>query len=106
MDQRLSPKGIPRAQLLAAAVAIPLGVLLANPAAAASTTGVYSAQPVYLLSVPIDFILFGLTLLGVAIFHHKTLEVATRGRCPPLIKMKRKAASFPNCIRRRVHALF
>jgi Na+/H+ antiporter NhaD/arsenite permease-like protein len=79
MDQRLSPKGLPRAQLLAAAVAIPLGVLLANPAAAASTTGVYSAQPVYLLGVPIDFILFGLTLLGVAVFHHKTLEVAVVG---------------------------
>jgi Na+/H+ antiporter NhaD/arsenite permease-like protein len=79
MDQRLSPKGLPRAQLLAAAVAIPLGVLLANPAAAASTTGVYSAQPVYLLGVPIDFILFGLTLLGVAVFHHKTLEVAVAG---------------------------
>jgi Na+/H+ antiporter NhaD/arsenite permease-like protein len=60
-------------------VAIPLGVLLANPAAAASSTGVYSAQPVYLLGVPIDFILFGLTLLGVAVFHHKTLEVAVAG---------------------------
>jgi Na+/H+ antiporter NhaD/arsenite permease-like protein len=79
MDQRLSPKGLPRAQLLATAVAIPLGVLLANPAAAASSTGVYSTQPVYLLGVPIDFILFGLTLLGVAVFHHKTLEVAVAG---------------------------
>ena len=64
--------------LLAAAVAI-LGVLLANPAAAASTTGVYSAQPVYLFGIPVDFILFGLTLLGVAIFHHKTLQVALTG---------------------------
>jgi hypothetical protein len=78
MDHRLSPKDLPRAQLLAAAVAI-LGVLLANPAAAASTTGVYSAQPVYLFDVPVDFILFGLTLLGVAVFHHKTLEVAVAG---------------------------
>ena len=78
MDHRLSPKDLPRTQLFAAAVAI-LGVLLANPAAAASTTGVYSAQPVYLFGVPVDFILFGLTLLGVAIFHHKTLEVALSG---------------------------
>jgi hypothetical protein len=78
MDHRLLPKDLPRAQLLAAAVAI-LGVLLANPAAAASTTGVYSAQPVYLFDVPVDFILFGLTLLGVAVFHHKTLEVAVAG---------------------------
>jgi Na+/H+ antiporter NhaD/arsenite permease-like protein len=78
MDRRLLPKDLPRAQLLAAAVAI-LSVLLENPAAAASTTGVYSAQPVYLFDVPVDFILFGLTLLGVAVFHHKTLEVAVAG---------------------------
>ncbi len=78
MDHRLSSKDLPRAQLLAAAVAI-LGVLLANPAAAASTTGVYSAQPVYLFGIPVDFILFGLTLLGVAVFHHKTLQVALTG---------------------------
>ena len=63
---------------LAAGVAI-LGVLFANPAAAASATGVYSAQPVYLFGIPVDFILFGLTLLGVAVFHHKTLEVALTG---------------------------
>ena len=63
---------------LAAAVAL-LGILLANPAAAASTTGAYSAQPVYLFGVPVDFILFGLTLFGVAILHHKTLQVALTG---------------------------
>ena len=32
-----------------------------------------------LLSIPVDFILFGLTLLGVALFHHRTLEVALSG---------------------------
>ena len=53
--------------------------LFANPVAAASTTGIYSAQPVYLFGIPVDFILFGLTLLGVAIFHHKTLQVALTG---------------------------
>ena len=84
MDHRLSPKDLSRAQflaerlLLAAAVAT-LGVLFANPAAAASTTDVYTAQPVYLFGIPVDFILFGLTLLGVAIFHHKTLQVALTG---------------------------
>ena len=90
MDHRLSPKDLTRAQflaelavnvpllLLAAAVAI-LGVLFANPAAAASTTGIYSAQPVYLFGIPVDFILFSMTLLGVAVFHHKTLEVALTG---------------------------
>jgi Na+/H+ antiporter NhaD/arsenite permease-like protein len=29
--------------------------------------------------VPVDFILFALTLLGVALFHHKTLQVALAG---------------------------
>jgi Na+/H+ antiporter NhaD/arsenite permease-like protein len=78
MDHRLSPKELPRAQLLTAAVAI-LSALLASPAAAASPTDVYSAQPVYLFGIPVDFILFGLTLLGVAMFHHKTLQVALTG---------------------------
>jgi len=32
-----------------------------------------------LLSVPVEFILFGLTLLGVALFHHHTLRVAFCG---------------------------
>ena len=59
-----------------------LAVLLApfvSPAIAAPATGTYSAQPVYLFGIPVDFILFGLTLLGVAIFHHKTLQVALTG---------------------------
>jgi Na+/H+ antiporter NhaD/arsenite permease-like protein len=64
--------------VLAAVVALS-GILFASPAAAASTTGLYSAQPVFLLGIPVDFILFGLTLLGVAVFHHKTLEVALTG---------------------------
>ncbi|MGZ8308980.1 MAG: citrate transporter, partial [Rhodoplanes sp.] len=31
------------------------------------------------LGIPVDFILFGLTLLGVALFHHHTLSVALAG---------------------------
>jgi len=31
------------------------------------------------LGVPIDFVLFGLTLVGVALFHHHTLQVALAG---------------------------
>jgi Na+/H+ antiporter NhaD/arsenite permease-like protein len=31
------------------------------------------------LGVPLDFVLFGLTLVGVALFHHRTLEVALTG---------------------------
>lgn len=36
-------------------------------------------DPVQILGIPLDFIFFGFTLLGVAIFHHKTLEVALTG---------------------------
>ena len=37
------------------------------------------ATPVMLGPVPVDFILFGLTLAGVALFHHHTLQVALIG---------------------------
>jgi hypothetical protein len=30
-------------------------------------------------SIPIDFVLFALTLVGVAVFHHHTLRVAVTG---------------------------
>src|SRR5262249_35758283 len=36
-------------------------------------------EPVLLFGIPVDFILFGLTLLGVAVFHHHTLQVALTG---------------------------
>jgi Na+/H+ antiporter NhaD/arsenite permease-like protein len=36
-------------------------------------------EPVLLFGIPVDFILFGLTLLGVAVFHHHTLRVALIG---------------------------
>jgi Na+/H+ antiporter NhaD/arsenite permease-like protein len=48
----------------------------ASPAVAAAAEPV---TPVYLLGIPVDFILFGLTLLGVAVFHHYTLPVALAG---------------------------
>ncbi|MBO0740765.1 MAG: citrate transporter, partial [Hyphomicrobiaceae bacterium] len=38
-----------------------------------------AGEPLYLAGVPVDFILFALTLLGVAVFHHRTLEVALIG---------------------------
>ena len=34
---------------------------------------------VSVLGVPVDFVLFALTLLGVALFHHHTLRVALAG---------------------------
>jgi len=36
-------------------------------------------EPILVLGIPVDFILFGLTLLGVALFHHHTLPVALAG---------------------------
>jgi hypothetical protein len=36
-------------------------------------------KPVYVFGIPVDFILFALTLIGVALFHHKTLQVAPTG---------------------------
>jgi Na+/H+ antiporter NhaD/arsenite permease-like protein len=36
-------------------------------------------EPILLFGIPVDFILFALTLLGVALFHHKTLQVALSG---------------------------
>ncbi len=53
------------------------GVLSATPAAAFAQTGRIEGPAV--LGIPVDFILFALTLLGVAIFHHHTLRVALTG---------------------------
>ena len=36
-------------------------------------------EPILILGIPVDFILFGLTLLGVALFHRHTLAVALTG---------------------------
>jgi Na+/H+ antiporter NhaD/arsenite permease-like protein len=66
---------LPRLQAAFAAVVI-LALCVA-PAMAAPAAG--AAKPIYLLGIPVDFILFGLTLIGVAVFHHKTLEVALTG---------------------------
>ncbi len=51
-------------------------VALADPVYAAAATAV---KPVYVFGIPVDFILFGLTLLGVALFHNHTLLVALTG---------------------------
>ena len=48
-----------------------LGLLVAGPAHAAELPAVFG--------IPVDFILFALTLLGVALFHHHTLMVALTG---------------------------
>jgi Na+/H+ antiporter NhaD/arsenite permease-like protein len=65
---------------LAAAVAS-----IASPAAAATNASGLSAGPVFVFGIPVDFILFALTLIGVALFHHKTLQVALAGLATILV---------------------
>jgi Na+/H+ antiporter NhaD/arsenite permease-like protein len=52
-------------------------LVLALPAAAAASGA--PVETVSVLGIPIDFVLFALTLLGVALFHHHTLQVALTG---------------------------
>jgi len=59
-----------------------LGLLLlsaATPTPAFAAADGVNPEPIYLLGIPVDFVLFGLTLLGVALFHHHTLQVALTG---------------------------
>ena len=65
---------------LAAAV-----VSIASPAAAATNASGLNAGPVFVFGIPVDFILFALTLIGVALFHHKTLQVALAGLATILV---------------------
>jgi Na+/H+ antiporter NhaD/arsenite permease-like protein len=62
-------------RLLAGAISF---AAVAEPAAAATASGP-AAAPIFLFGIPVDFILFALTLVGVALFHHRTLEVALTG---------------------------
>jgi Na+/H+ antiporter NhaD/arsenite permease-like protein len=63
---------------LIAALLCAVPVIAATPAFAA-VEGAAAGAPIYLLGIPVDFILFALTLLGVALFHHRTLQVALTG---------------------------
>jgi Na+/H+ antiporter NhaD/arsenite permease-like protein len=58
-----------------------LGSLSASAAIAASDAGPgpSAVPPIYVFGIPVDFILFALTLIGVAVFHHRTLQVALTG---------------------------
>ena len=61
------------------AVALATVFLFACTASASAAPALASPEPFYLLGIPVDFILFALTLLGVALFHHYTLQVALTG---------------------------
>jgi Na+/H+ antiporter NhaD/arsenite permease-like protein len=61
-------------------VSLLLGIafaLAATPAAAALVEA--AGAPVRLLGIPVDFILFGATLIAVGVFHHHTLAVGLTG---------------------------
>jgi Na+/H+ antiporter NhaD/arsenite permease-like protein len=67
-----------RGLLLLGLAATAFGLMaLVDPALAAEATR--KVTPIYVFGIPVDFILFGLTLLGVALFHHHTLYVALTG---------------------------
>ena len=63
-----------RAMRLAAALLLP-GALLFFAAAANAAP----VEPPALAGIPIDFILFAATLVGIALFHHHTLPIAVGG---------------------------
>jgi Na+/H+ antiporter NhaD/arsenite permease-like protein len=55
------------------------GCILAALASLACAADAAVPLPVEIFGIPVDFILFALTLLGVALFHHHTLRVALTG---------------------------
>ena len=64
---------LPRRPRVFASALLCLALLVAAPAGAAM-----SELPA-VAGIPVDFILFGLTLIGVALFHHYTLKIAVSG---------------------------
>ena len=65
-------------RLGAAALGLIAGCLALGLSGAQAATG-SAVEPLYLAGIPVDFILFALTLLGVALFHHHTMAVALTG---------------------------
>jgi Na+/H+ antiporter NhaD/arsenite permease-like protein len=57
-------------------LAVPSMLAGVLPAFAATAT---LAEPPAIAGIPIDFVLFALTLIGVALFHHHTLKIAASG---------------------------
>ena len=69
-----SPKSLPQRVLLAS-----LAAAFAAPGLAGAAEAARASGGPELAGITVDFFLFGLTLLGVALFHHKTLQVAATG---------------------------
>lgn len=62
-----------------AVILLAVVLLVSSEPALAGAASSEIARTVYVFGVPVDFILFGLTLFGVALFHHHTLAVALTG---------------------------
>ncbi len=74
MQIRIQTQYCARQQRLPLFAMLPMGALLAFYSGLAA-----AAEAPQVFGIPVDFILFGLTLLGVALFHKYTLQVALTG---------------------------
>jgi hypothetical protein len=79
MSLRRSCPSLSRETCRGNAILVGLCIVVLSAASPAIAAAAEPVTPVYLLGIPADFILFGLTLLGVAVFHHHTLPVALAG---------------------------
>jgi Na+/H+ antiporter NhaD/arsenite permease-like protein len=61
------------------AAVLTMALVVAWSGAAYAAVAPAAPEPLHVLGIPVDFILFALTLLGVAVFHHQTLRVALVG---------------------------
>ena len=61
------------------AAVLTMALVVAWSGAAYAAVAPAAPEPLHILGIPVDFILFALTLLGVAVFHHQTLRVALTG---------------------------
>ena len=76
MPMPLTPGVITRSKNRRAILAV-IAALIATTSSFAADAGAQTVSSVF--GAPIEFILFGATLLGVAVFHHHTLRVALSG---------------------------
>jgi Na+/H+ antiporter NhaD/arsenite permease-like protein len=77
--QRNQTGGSPSAvKKLATVVSLAVLAMMAFTGAAMAAAGT-APEPILVAGIPLDFILFALTLLGVALFHHHTFNVAMAG---------------------------
>ena len=74
MQHRIQTQGTVQQRLLPLFALLPAGALLALYSGLA-----VAAESPQVFGIPVDFILFGMTLLGVALFHKYTLQVALTG---------------------------